>query len=83
MKPQLVKLARGATRLYCDSFYAKAQAKDAAKHKHMLTVQAAELAKAAKVEELVLIHFSTRYAGRYEPLVAEAAAVFPRTRAEI
>lgn len=83
LKPRLVELARGATRLYCDSFYAKAQAKDAAKHKHMLTAQAAELAKAAKVEELILIHFSTRYAGRYEPLVAEAAAVFPRTRAEI
>ena len=83
LKPRLVELARGATRLYCDSFYAKAQAKDAVKHKHMLGVQAAELARAAKVEELVLIHFSTRYAGRYEAVVAEAAAVFPRVRAEL
>ena len=63
VRPELVKLCRGAGRLYCDSFYASAQAEQAAKHKHMMAPQAAELAKRAKVEELVLMHFSTRYAG--------------------
>ncbi len=82
-RPELVKLAKGAWRLYCDSFYAAAQAKEAAKHKHMMAPQSAELAKLAKVEQLVLIHFSTRYAGKYGQLVDEAAAVFPRVTAEI
>lgn len=82
VRPGLVKLARGAWRLYCDSFYAKAQAKSAAQYKHMLAPQAGELAKLAKVEHLVLIHFATRYAGKYETLVEEAAAVFPRVTAE-
>jgi outer membrane cobalamin receptor len=38
---ELLKLVKGATRLYCDSFYAKAQTKEAAKHRHMLAPQAA------------------------------------------
>lgn len=83
LRPSLVKLAKNAAFLYCDSFYASAQAKDAAKHKHMMTHQAAELAKAAKVDQLVLIHHATRYAGRYEALLAEAAAIFPRVRQEL
>ncbi|MGL6076478.1 MAG: MBL fold metallo-hydrolase [Fimbriiglobus sp.] len=83
LRPTLVKLAKGATRLFCDSFYAKAQAKDAAKHKHMMAYQAAELAKAAKVEELTIMHFSTRYAGKYDTLLAEASAIFPRTTSDV
>ncbi|MBX9628494.1 MAG: MBL fold metallo-hydrolase [Gemmataceae bacterium] len=83
VRPGLVKLARGAWRLYCDSFYAAAQLKQAQKYKHMVAPQAGELARLAKVEQLVLIHFATRYAGAYQALVDEAAAVFPRVSAEI
>ena len=49
----------------------------------MMAFQAGELAKAAKVEQLVLIHFATRYAGKYETLLDEAGAVFPKVTAEI
>ncbi len=80
-RPGLMKLARGAWRLYCDSFYASAQAKQAVKYKHMIAPQAAELARLAKVEELVLIHFSSRYAGNYQALIDEASAGFPRVSA--
>ncbi len=83
VRPSLVKLAKGAWRLYCDSFYAKAEAKRAAQYKHMIAPQAGELAKLAKVDQLVLIHFATRYAGKYRQLIDEAAAVFPRVTAEI
>jgi len=83
VRPELVKLAKGAWRLYCDSFYASAQAKQAAQYKHMIAPQAGELAKLAKVEQLVLIHFATRYAGKYQTLIDEAAGVFPRVTAEI
>lgn len=83
VRPGLVRLARGARRLYCDSFYSREQAVQAEKHRHMTATQAAEFAREAGVEELVLIHFATRYAGRYEALVEEALAVFPRTTAEI
>lgn len=81
--PRLTNLAKGAWRLYCDSYYAAAQAKPAAKHKHMTAAHAAELAKAAKVDELILMHFGRRYAGRYDALTREAAAVFPKAKAEL
>jgi ribonuclease Z len=82
-RPGLVKLAARARRLYCDSYYAPAQAKQAATHRHMTAANAAEVARLAKVEELVLIHFAPRYAGRYAELLAEARALFPRTSAEL
>jgi ribonuclease Z len=82
-RPGLLRLARRARVLYCDSYYAQAQAKQAAQHRHMTATHAAELACAARVEELVLMHFASRYAGRYEELVQEAGAIFPRVSAEV
>jgi ribonuclease Z len=81
-RPALLRLAHRARRLYCDSFYAQGEAGQARKYRHMTATQAAEFARAAEVEELVLIHFASRYAGRYGDLVDEARALFPRTSAE-
>lgn len=81
--PGLLKLARRAHRLYCDSYYAQAQSRQAATHRHMTATQAAEFAQQAKVDELVLMHLAPRYAGRYEALVEEARAIFPRVSAEL
>jgi ribonuclease Z len=77
----LVALARRAKRLYCDSYYAHAQLSRAETHRHMTATQAAEFAKLAKVEELILIHFAPRYEGRYQELIDEARAIFPQTTA--
>lgn len=52
-------------------------------HRHMTAIQAAEFARLAKVEELVLMHFASRYAGQYEKLVDEARSGFPRVAAEL
>ncbi len=83
VRPGLVRLAKGAWRLYCDSFYARAQTKDANKYRHMTAPHAAELAKLARVEQLVLMHFSKRYQGKYGQLVDEATEIFPRVAAEL
>jgi ribonuclease Z len=82
-RPRLLKLAHRARRLYCDSYYAQAQARQGATHRHMTAAQAAEAATLAKVEELILIHFAPRYAGRYDELLEEARAGFPRVSADI
>jgi ribonuclease Z len=82
-RPTLLRLVSGARRFYCDCYYAAAQAKQAATHKHMTAAQAAGLAQEAGVEELVLIHFAPRYAGRYHTLIEEARAVFPGARADL
>ena len=81
VRESLVKLAQRATRLYCDSFYSAAHEAQARKYRHMTARQAALLARDARVEELVLIHFGTRYRGRYEKLLEEAREIFPRTSA--
>ncbi len=81
VKPGLLRLAQKAQRLYCDSYYAQAQAKQAAQHRHMTATHAAEFAKAARVEKLILMHFGPRYAGCYPNLVEEARTIFPRVSA--
>ncbi|WP_406696001.1 MBL fold metallo-hydrolase [Singulisphaera sp. Ch08] len=83
VRPALLRLAGGANRLYCDAFYAQEQIQQADKHHHMTATQAAEFALAAGVEELILIHFSTRYEGRFDDLVEEARASFSHVTAEI
>jgi ribonuclease Z len=82
-RPVLLELVRRARRLYCDSYYASGQLRQAQTYRHMTATQAAELAAAAQVEELVLIHFAPRYKGRYEQLLEEARAIFPKTFAEL
>jgi ribonuclease Z len=83
VRPGLIQLAKNATRLYCDSYYSIAQVKSANTHKHMTATHAAELAKLAKVDQLVLMHFAPRYAGNYGPLIEEARAIFPRVTADL
>lgn len=79
----LVELVRGVDRLYCDCYYAQAQAKGAERHGHMTAPQAAQLASEAGVRELWLIHLGPRYKGRYPEVVREAQAVFPHTFADL
>lgn len=78
----LARLAHRARKLYCDCYYADSEEKSAQKHRHMTVSKAATLARDAKVEELILIHFASRYAGRYQELVDAARAIFPNTTAE-
>jgi len=83
VRPRLVRLARGAARLYCDCYYASSEAKQAATYRHMIAPQAAEFARLAGVKELILMHFGPRYAGNYQMLIDEARAIFPDARAEL
>ncbi|WP_435005932.1 MBL fold metallo-hydrolase [Tundrisphaera lichenicola] len=83
VRPALLKLAHRADRLYCDSFYAGSEIKQAEKHRHMTSTQAAQFAREARVESLVLMHFATRYKGRYEGLIEEARAIFPSASAQL
>lgn len=80
-RESLMPLAKRSVRLYCDGFYAAADGKAAQRHRHMTARQAGEFAREAGVRELVLMHFSRRYAGRFGELLEEARAVFPATTA--
>ncbi|MBY0231396.1 MAG: MBL fold metallo-hydrolase [Gemmataceae bacterium] len=72
---------RGCKTVVCESQYRAADLGFAVKNYHMTCVQAAELARRADVAELVLFHLSSRYtASEWREMLAEARAVFPRTR---
>ncbi len=78
---RLVPALRGVDVLVCEAQYRHEDLALAVANKHMTSVQVANLARAAGVGELQLIHISDRYddEGR-RLLLAEAQAVFAATR---
>jgi ribonuclease Z len=76
--PAAKELARGAKLLLCESTYLDEERHLAKEYHHMTAKQAAELAKEAGVETLVLTHFSARYPD-LEVFGVEARNVFAST----
>jgi len=76
----VLTLARDARIMLCESTYLEPERDLAKKHFHLTAKQAAELAKEAGVEQLILTHFSARYpdASAFEE---EARTVFPNSYA--
>jgi ribonuclease Z len=75
---QAIELAKNARVFLCESTYLEAHKHLAEKHHHLTAKQAAEIAKAAGVELLILTHFSARYQD-VEVFGEEARAIFPNT----
>lgn len=73
-----IQLARGAKILLCESTYLEEHKHLAESYKHLTARQAAEIAKKAGVEQLILTHFSARYQD-LEEFGIEARTVFPNT----
>lgn len=71
-----VHLSQGAKLLLCESTYLEAHRHLAESYKHLTAKEAAEIARKAGVERLVLTHYSARYLST-EEFVKEASAVFP------
>jgi ribonuclease Z len=71
-------LAQDAKMLVCESTYSDEERELAAEYMHMTAKQAAELARDANVQILILTHFSARYRDP-EELAKEARLVFPNT----
>ncbi len=74
--PQTIGLAQNARILLCESTYLERDRDLAIAHNHMTAKDAAELAKKANVELLVLTHFSARYLNVKE-FEDEAKKIFP------
>lgn len=69
-------IAKGAKVLLCESTYMDEHKELAHEHFHMTSKQAATLAKNAKVNQLILTHYSARY--QYlEDMEKEAKEIFP------
>lgn len=75
-----VDLARGAKLFLCESTYLESHRELAEKHNHLTAAQAAEIARAAGAERLILTHFSARYQDA-EDFAKEARPIFSNTQA--
>jgi ribonuclease Z len=76
----LVDLARGAKLFLCESTYLESHRDLAEKNYHLTAKQAAEIAKSAGAEKLILTHFSARYQDS-EDFAREARSIFPNAHA--
>ncbi len=77
---RLVRALQGCTTLVCESQYRHADRALAQRNYHLTATQAAELARQANAQHLILFHLSDRYR-RHEwlEILAEARAIFPNT----
>lgn len=73
-----LKAAQGAQMLLCESTYLDEHADLAKQYMHMTASQAAEIAKKAGAQELILTHFSARYQD-LDGFLQEARPIFPNT----
>jgi len=73
---EAIDLASKAKLFLCESTYLEAHRDLAERHHHMTAGQAAEIAKKAGAEKLVLTHFSARYQ-EAEEFAREARVIFP------
>jgi ribonuclease Z len=76
--PAIIELAREADCFVCESTYLSNETAEAAAYKHLTARQAAEFARDARAKQLVLTHFSQRYASIAE-FEKEACAIFPNS----
>ena len=72
---------QGCKIMVCESQYRQADRELAQRNYHMTCTLAAELARRAKVGELVLFHLSDRYTPDvWQEMLQEARGIFPNTR---
>jgi ribonuclease Z len=77
----LVPWLSGCRTIVCETCYRHADLALADRHHHMTARQAAELARRAGIEQLILIHLSDRYSpDEWRELLSEARQIFPQTR---
>ena len=71
-----VKLARKSDILICEATYSASEKDVAEEYAHLTSIDAAKIAKKAKVKGLVLIHLSQRYDAIPKVILKEAKTVF-------
>lgn len=73
--PEIIEVVKGVDMLYHESTFLNDKKDRAEKTYHSTAEQAAQIAKAANVKQLLLGHFSARY-GNLDQFIAEASPIF-------
>lgn len=77
----LAKKLQGCRHLICESQYLSEDRELAVKNHHLTAIESAKIAARAQVDELTLIHISTRYSeSQWRGALQEAKAIFPKAR---
>jgi len=72
----IIDLARGADLLFIEAAFSQSDTALAAERAHLTSAAAGSIAREAGVRRVEPFHFSPRYAGREEPMLAEVMAAF-------
>jgi len=75
----IIKYVENSNLLISESTFMNKDENIAQEHKHLTTKQAAEIAKKAKVKDLVLTHISQRYEAKLKDIEKEAKRFFKNT----
>lgn len=74
--PNAIELAKDSTLLICEASFTQEESEMAKEKLHLAAHDAAQIAKKAKVERLILTHISQRYEHDPRPVLDEAKKVF-------
>ena len=74
-----IKLAKNSDLLICESTFSSEEKEKAKEYLHLTSVDAATIAKKAKVKSLILTHISQRYEHAPEIILSQAKKVFKNT----
>lgn len=78
--PSIAKEVQGSDLLFCEGMFDEQYRDQAAEKKHMTAIQAATIARDAKVKQMAMIHYSPRYTdNELKLLLTEAQTVFSNT----
>ena len=80
---RIAELAAGADTLFIETPFLDSDAGIAAQKNHLTAAQAGKIARRASVQAIVPFHFSPRYDGMEDQLLAEAQAAFAETAAGV
>jgi ribonuclease Z len=72
---KIVPFVKNSDLLICESTFGSELEEHAKKYKHLTSIQSAQIAKSAKVKELILIHISQRYKNS-KKILQEAKKIF-------
>ena len=79
MNNNAINLSKNSDVLICESTFSLEHEKRAKKYKHLVSTQAATIAKKSRSKKLLLTHISRRYQKDTKKLLNEAKKVFKNT----
>lgn len=76
---KIIDLVKESDTLYCEAYFLHEDLERAMERNHLTARIAGEIARRARVKDLVLIHFSPKYRDRRSELISEAMGTFMRS----